>query len=207
MFKSYSVISRHLVFSSLILASTTILASETVQDGDFSQRQKAAQQVTQQFVKQLGGQLKKEMSTGGPIAAIKVCKEVAPEIAGDLSLQNGWRVTRVSTKPRNPMLGIPDQWESETLASFEARAGKGEQYASMEHAEVVTESGKSYFRYIKPLAIQPVCLACHGDEKQISPDVKTKLSAMYPHDKATGYKLGDLRGAVSIKQPVDTPAE
>ena len=29
-----------------------------------------------------------------------------------------------------------------------------------------------------------------------------KLNSEYPHDKATGYTLGMLRGAVSIKRPL-----
>lgn len=32
------------------------------------------------------------------------------------------------------------------------------------------------------------------------PEVKNLLNKRYPHDKATGYKEGDLRGAVSIKR-------
>lgn len=204
MFNSNSAISSKLIFLWFLLVSTTVLASELVQRVDISEREKAAQEVTQQFVKQLGGHLKKEMAASGPAGAIKVCRDVAPEIASELSLKNGWRVTRVSAKPRNSLMGTPDQWESETMVEFELRAEKGEQFANMANAEVVTESGKTYFRYMKPLAVQPICLSCHGDEKQLSPDVKTKLSTMYPHDKAIGYKAGDLRGAVSIKQPIDT---
>ena len=32
--------------------------------------------------------------------------------------------------------------------------------------------------------------------------IKAKLNSEYPHDKATGYTLGMLRGAVSIKRPL-----
>lgn len=205
MFYSYKYISRKIIFIWLILVSSTVISSELVQKNDNAQREKAAQQVTQQFLKQLGGQLKKEMKANGPVAAIKVCKEIAPGIASELSLENGWRVTRVTTKPRNALLGTTDSWERKTLADFESRAEKGEQYASMAKAEVVDESGKSYFRYMKPLAIQPVCLACHGADEQIPASVKAALDTAYPHDQARGYKVGELRGAVSIKQPMDIP--
>ncbi len=205
MFYSYNFISRKMIFIWLILLSSTVLSAELVQKNDNAQREKAAQQVTQQFVKQLGGHLKKEMKANGPVAAIKVCKDVAPEIASALSLENGWRVTRVTTKPRNALLGTPDLWERETLADFASRAEQGEQYASMAKVEVVDESGKAYFRYMKPLAIQPVCLTCHGSEEQIPDGVKAALDMAYPHDQARAYKLGELRGAVSIKQPMDIP--
>lgn len=205
MFYSYNFISRKMIFIWLILVSSTVLSSELAQKDDNAQREKAARQVTLQFVSQLGGHLKKEMKANGPVAAIKVCQDVAPKIANALSLENGWRVTRVTTKPRNSLLGSSDQWERETLAGFESRADKGEQYLNMVKAEVIDEAGKSYFRYMKPLAVQPVCVACHGSEEQISADVKAELDKMYPHDQARGYKVGDLRGAVSIKQPMDIP--
>jgi hypothetical protein len=35
---------------------------------------------------------------------------------------------------------------------------------------------------------------CHGLEDQITPDVKSQLAELYPEDRATGFKEGDLRG-------------
>ena len=188
-----------IIFVSLMLLTSVVFAD------DLGQREKAAKQVSQQFVKQLGGHLKKEMKANGPVAAIEVCKDIAPEIANKLSLENGWRVTRVTTKTRNPMLGTPDQWERETLAKFAARAEKGESYSTMKQAEVVDEAGKSYYRFMKPMPVKPVCLNCHGSDEQIPGTVKAELDKQYPFDQATGYKLGDLRGAISIKQPMDIP--
>ncbi len=75
----------------------------------------------------------------------------------------------------------------------------------MAKTEVVEEAGESYFRYMKPLAIKPVCLACHGSDEQIPEAVKTELKTMYPYDQAKNYKVGELRGAVSIKQPMSIP--
>ena len=199
MFISNNFISRQLVLISLMLVSSAVFS------GNLDQREQAAQKVAQQFMEQLGGHLKKEMKSNGPVAAIKVCKDIAPDIANKLSLENGWRVTRVTTKTRNSMLGTPDQWERETLVAFEARAGKGESYSTMKQSEVVDEAGKSYYRFMKPLAVQPVCLNCHGSKEQIPEKVKAELDKQYPFDQARNYKLGDLRGAISIKQPMDIP--
>ena len=207
MFFTYRFISRKLIISWLALLSTTVISGEIALTDNTVDRKKAAQQVTQQFVKQLGGELKKEMKNSGPVGAIKVCKDVAPEIANDLSLATGWRVTRVSTKPRNALLGTPDLWERETMASFEARSGKGEHYKDMSKSEVINEAGKTYFRYMKPLAMKPVCLSCHGSDAQVSTEVKHKLTSLYPFDQAKGYNNGDLRGAISIKQPMDIPLD
>ncbi len=191
-----SIVQKTLVVS-LLLFSASAFSNE------LAQREQAAKQVSQQFLKQLGGHLKKEMKANGPVSAIKVCKDVAPKIANQLSLENGWRVTRVSTKPRNALLGSPDKWEREALLAFEARAKKGEKYADMAKAEVVEEAGKSYFRYMKPLVLKPICLTCHGSEQQIPEPVKAALDESYPYDQARGYSVGELRGAISIKQPLD----
>jgi len=43
------------------------------------------------------------------------------------------------------------------------------------------------------------CLKCHG--QNIAPEITAKLKENYPDDKATGFKLGDVRGAFSIIQP------
>jgi len=198
-FTSNNFITHQLMFISLMLVSSAVFSAE------LAPREQAAQKVSQQFLKQLGGHLKKEMKTNGPVAAIKVCKDVAPDIANKLSLENGWRVTRVTTRVRNAMLGTPDLWERETLAAFEARVKKGESYATMKQAEVVQEAGKSYFRFMKPLAIKPVCLTCHGSDEQIPPAVKAALDDSYPYDQARNYSIGELRGAISIKQPLDIP--
>ncbi|RKZ63243.1 MAG: DUF3365 domain-containing protein [Gammaproteobacteria bacterium] len=204
MFISNHFFSRQTVLISLMLVSPLVFSATDSSAGQ-AQREQAAQKVAQQFMKQLGGHLKKEMKSNGPVAAIKVCKDVAPEIANELSLENGWRVTRVTTKTRNSMLGTPDLWERETLAAFEARAEKGESYSAMKQSEIVDEAGKSYYRFMKPLAVQPVCLKCHGSNEQIPEKVQAELNKQYPFDQARNYKIGDLRGAISIKQPMDTP--
>lgn len=200
MFISQNFLKHQIIFVSLML-----IASVAIADNELDQREKAAGLVAQDFVKQLGGHLKNEMKTNGPEKAIKVCKDVAPQIASQLSVENGWKVARVTTKVRNPLMGMADQWERKVLADFEAKAGKGESYESMSETAVVDEDGKFYFRYMKPLVIKPVCLTCHGGDEQLPATVKNGLQEAYPFDQAKGYKEGDLRGAVSIKQPMDIP--
>jgi hypothetical protein len=172
---------------------------------EIAEREQAAKQVSQKFVKQLGGHLKKEMKTNGPVAAIKVCKDIAPAISNQLSVENGWSVSRVSTKVRNPSSGLPDQWESNVLAEFEALAKQGEKYSNMNKSTVVEENGQSYYRFMKPIAIKPVCLSCHGGQNDIPETVQAELAKYYPFDQAVNYKAGDLRGAISIKQPMSIP--
>lgn len=163
---------------------------------------KKAQKTAAGFMKELGSAFKKEMAAGGPVGAVKVCSEIAPSIAGRISRETGWRVTRVGTKVRNPLLGMPDAWEQKVLAGFERRAAKGESFDKMSFSEVVNEPDGRYFRYMKAIGVKPQCLACHGPEDRIEPAIRKILKERYPHDKATGYKAGDLRGAISIKAPL-----
>ena len=153
------------------------------------------------LMQKLGAELKKEIAVGGPAAAINVCTKIAPEMATQLSLQNGWRVTRVSLKVRNALLGTPDAWEQQALQDFDARVVTGEVADKLEFSDTVNEPSGKFFRYVKALPVQPLCLACHGADAQIDDSVKASLAKNYPHDHATGYVLGQVRGAISIKRP------
>jgi hypothetical protein len=66
----------------------------------------------------------------------------------------------------------------------------------------VTEGGKQSYRYMRALPTQPLCLNCHGSPEQLTPAVLEKLKALYPDDKAVGYRPGDIRGAITIRKPV-----
>lgn len=172
-------------------------------DQDIDSRVRQAAELSGGFLKELGGTMKKALKSGGPDAAMSVCRDKAPEIANRKSLSTGWKVTRVGTRVRNPLLGSPDAWEQKVLQEFMQRAAQGESYKTMSYSAVVEEPAGRYVRYMKAIGTAPKCLLCHGESAQIPSMVKSRLEELYPHDQATGYKAGDLRGAVSIKQPLD----
>ena len=193
----------HKTILTVLTGAVTLLATSVVfADADVKTMKNEAVETTQAFVKKLGGAMKKEMKAGGPVAAVKVCSELAPQITAEISRNKGWKVTRVGTRVRNPMLGMPDMWEHKVLAKFSERASKGETFKKMAFAEVVEENDGKYFRFMKAIGVKSQCLACHGDTAKMDPAVKKLLNEHYPHDQATGYKTGDLRGAVSIKRPL-----
>jgi len=179
----------------LMLSAGTALADST-------KHEKAASEVAETFLEELNQAMIREMTKGGPIEAIIVCTKLAPDIAGRLSREHGWRVTRVGTRVRNPLLGMPDAWEQQVLAEFAERAAKGNTFADVTHHEVVTEPDGQYFRFMKPIMVQSKCLLCHGSNDQIPESIRIILKQQYPFDRAFGYKAGELRGAVSIKQPL-----
>jgi len=142
-----------------------------------------------------------EIAKSGPEGAIEVCREKAPQMAKAASEETGWMIRRVSLKNRNPK-AVPDAWERSVLEDFDKRAAAGESPATLEKAEVVSENGKSYQRYMKALPTQELCLSCHGTADNLSPAVTAKLKALYPEDRGVGYKLGEIRGAMTIKKPL-----
>lgn len=157
------------------------------------------------LIQRLGALLKKEIAAGGPDSAIAVCRDMAPGLAGDLSRKTGARVSRVSLRTRNPLLGQPDAWEQRVLAEFDELAAQGARPDELERSEIVTEPQGRFFRYMKAIPVQPLCLTCHGTMASIPDAVRTRLAADYPRDRATGYAPGQIRGAVTIKQPLDHP--
>jgi hypothetical protein len=190
---------------SALFLITMLFASSPILAEDLDAREQAARKVAGEFVQKLGGALKQEMKSGGPDKAILVCRDLAPQIAGEISRANGWQVTRVGTRVRNPMLGMADDWESNVLTDFEARAAKGEKYQDMAFGAVVEFGDTEHYRFMKAIPLQEACLSCHGSTEQIPDSVKAVLARDYPHDRATGYKVGELRGAISIVQPLDIP--
>jgi Protein of unknown function (DUF3365) len=188
----------HYLFKYMLIFAVAFPVSATAQENFLGESRSVAIALMQQ----LGAELKKEIAAGGPDAAIKVCTKIAPELATKLSIENGWRVTRVSLKTRNPLLGTADAWEQQALKDFDARAAAGDAADKLEFSEIVNEPNGRYFRYLKALPVQPLCLSCHGGTEQISESVKATLAQLYPHDRAIGYALGQVRGAISIKRLV-----
>ncbi len=80
----------------------------------------------------------------------------------------------VSLNPRNPK-NAPDAWETEALRSIES--GSGEVFS------LATVNGAEMYRLLQPMRIEASCLKCHA---------------------AQGYRLGDLRGGISVAVPMKT---
>lgn len=143
--------------------------------------------------------LNDEIAKGGMVSAIAVCRDKAPQMAKEASAKTGWSIRRVSLKNRNPN-AVPDAWEASVLAEFDQLVAAGSNPATLEKAATIEADGKQVYRYMKALPTQPMCLNCHGSVSNISKDVQAKLQELYPSDKAIGYAVGDVRGAITIKR-------
>lgn len=203
-------------FIALIVTSTLLLQcakapEETPQPGiektpggdvNIEELEAAAAATVQGFGAQLKQALVHQMEQQGPAGAITVCRDLAPSISGALSREYGWRITRISNRTRNPMLGAPDAWEQGILKHFEGLLDATVPPQKLGFSQIVEEPDGRYFRYMQGITVKPICLNCHGSPETIMPDVRKLLEESYPHDRATGYKVGELRGAFSVKRPL-----
>jgi hypothetical protein len=186
-----------LTFSALCLWG---LSAVQAQDNDMIGQSRT---ISQSMLKELGQNLQSAMADGGAVNAIGVCNMQAPEIAGRVSAQNQVKLSRVGTRARNPVMGVPNDWQAKALAQFDAGLARGDKPADMEFSETVVKSdGSKEFHFAKPILMQPMCVACHGSPEQISPEVKAKLTELYPNDKAVNYQPGQLRGAVVLSRSI-----
>jgi hypothetical protein len=157
---------------------------------------KQARQVSSELTDKVRGLLLTELEKGGYDGAVRVCAEVAQNITQEFNRDTGHSARRVSLGYRNTK-DIPDAYESRMLKQFDQQ--NREKKLAGEYYEVVRERGREYLRYLKPIVAGKMCLNCHGQPDQISPQVMALLKEKYPNDRATGYREGDLRGAVSVK--------
>lgn len=160
-----------------------------------------ARQVASSVPPKLLAVLTAEIERSGPAGAITTCRDEAPKLARAASQESGWAVRRVSLRERNPK-AVPDDWERAALEDFDRRAAAGEKPATLERAEVVQQQGRAVMRYMRALPVIELCTGCHGTADRISPAVKERLAELYPQDKATGYSLGQIRGAMTISKPL-----
>ncbi len=166
---------------------------------ELARRADESRRVAMEFMRALKGELMRAMKAGGPVEAIPVCRERAPQIARAFSERTGWQVGRTSLRWRNPA-NAPDVWERRVLERFEARRRAGTPVSRLEHYEVVVQDGRRVFRWMKAIPTGAPCLTCHGE--RIAPEVAGLLDRLYPGDRARGFEVGDIRGAFTIVQPL-----
>ena len=128
----------------------------------------------------------------GPTAAIAVCQDEAPRIAARWST-DGHVVRRTGPRVRVPA-HAPTELDRQTMERFTRRLAAGEPAAKVEEFGV-GPAGET--RYARALVMEPACLLCHGET--LAPAIAAAVAERYPEDRATGYRLGELRGIVVVE--------
>jgi hypothetical protein len=154
-----------------------------------------SQELVREFQLRLKAALESAISAGGAAAAIGICRDEAPAIAAELSARSGALVSRTSLRLRNPA-NAPLPWQAQAMQRFQTRKAGGAALEELETLESVPGEG---IGYMKAIATQPLCVSCHGDA--LADDVRATLRRLYPEDSATGFAVGDLRGAFSVFWP------
>ncbi len=178
------------------MAITGSIAQQPTQDLQQGEALAEARQVSSELAEKVRGLLLQEIGKGGFASAVKVCSDTAQQMTLEFNARTGHTVRRVSLKYRNPQ-NVPDEYERRKLEELDLLNRK--KGMRNEYYEVVEDQGKRYLRYLKPLLVLPLCINCHGPKENISADVNTILAEKYPEDRATGFLVGDLRGAISAK--------
>ncbi len=136
---------------------------------------------------ELSGKLMEAMAKGGPPAAIEVCSKEAPQVAERVGKRLKVRIGRTSLKLRNPKNAPPD-WAKQLV----------EQQVGKPTFLQLPDGGTGA---LLPIRLEAKCLPCHGPPETVSDDVRKQLAKFYPEDRATGFKVGDLRGWFWVEVP------
>jgi hypothetical protein len=187
---------RHLIAATslLALAACTAEPQAPVPKLDEPAVIAASLPVAQGFQAELQAQLKAAIAAGGPKDGVSVCQQAAPAIAQAQSEASGAAVSRIAEKHRNPAGGVPADLAKAYAALKAAPLVDGKPNRQI----VRTGSGaeaRVHFLSAIPMQEQP-CAVCHGTN--IDPALKAHIEELYPEDLATGFKPGDLRGALLI---------
>ncbi len=182
--------------SAIALLGTSLLANPyTTPQEEYDSIVKTGNEVATSLIQTLGKNLKQHLQSEGPLGAAKFCSAKAFPLTDNVSTKYGKDISvkRISLNERNP-----------------ANAAQGSEKAILEALQqlqnnhvilpqyVVERVDSATAKYYKPLSINKgVCLKCHGD---IANNTKLAnfIKSSYPNDKATGYKMGDLRGAIVV---------
>ena len=160
-----------------------------------------AREVADELTTELKRLLSDELAKGGFTGAVRICGEKAQTLAGQFNAARGASARRVSLRYRNRN-DQPDDYERAMLERWQTLLDS-KQFPK-ESAQVVSDAqGRKHLRYLRPIVVQAMCLTCHGNPAQIPAEVTEVIRQRYPSDLATGYAVGDLRGAVSVRVPLD----
>ncbi|HYG36275.1 MAG TPA: DUF3365 domain-containing protein [Clostridia bacterium] len=146
--------------------------------------------IVQQAFALLSSNLGQALAAGGVSNALAYCSEKALPLTQLAADTNHVRLRRVSHKPRNPA-NQANPTELMLLKQFQSQATQGKAAVPV----LITNADQSV-TFFSPITLNnPLCLNCHGEPgKNITSANAALIRRIYPKDRATGFKMGDLRG-------------
>ncbi|MBX3726834.1 MAG: DUF3365 domain-containing protein [Xanthomonadales bacterium] len=156
------------------------------------------------FSGRLRAALRDHMGSEGPVSAVAFCREQAPAIAAEVMTAHGVRLGRVALpgRERNPG-NTATGWQVAVLARFADAVATGG--APEDQVELVIDGLPDGIdaRLARGIRVEAPCQLCHGVE--LAPGIAEAIALQYPGDRATGFREGDLRGALWVEVPATEP--
>jgi cytochrome c553 len=139
----------------------------------------------------LGKNLMGAIQSNGTLHALEFCNVQAMPLTDSMSTAYNATIKRVSDRNRNPNNKASNE-EIAYILKF------SDQIADGLEPEPITVSVGSKIHFYYPIVTNTMCLKCHGKTEQMESEVVSKITALYPDDKAVGYKENEVRGIWSI---------
>jgi len=149
----------------------------------------------------LSSNLQAAIQTGGISNALPFCSLAASPLTATLGERHGVTIRRVTQQARNPA-NKADSVELAVLESFASAL----RTATNPPPPLVTNLAAGQVSFFAPILLsRELCLKCHGSPvRDIAASDLAVIRGLYPHDEATGFSLGQLRGAWRIDFPTDS---
>ena len=169
-----------------LLFCTTVYS---VEDNFVKEAKELASELKMSLMKNLSEKITQE----GVVEAVPFCHANVKSIAKKAAQKKVelYEFGRTSHKVRNRE-NSPQPWAEEYLKEF-----AGRQKGDIKKDYIVHKLGGKRI-FMEPLYVEAKCLLCHGEN--VSNNVKDKVQELYPQDKATGFKLGEFRGFIWVKE-------
>jgi len=130
----------------------------------------------------------------GLSGVVDFCHGNAMKLTDSLGKIHNVVIKRTSHKLRNPKNKPDTDGEAVLNEYLKLQA----EHKTME--PVVMKDADGYIHFYAPIKLKEACLKCHGTpDKEIPEPIYKLIKSKYPNDKATGFKVGDLRGIWDIK--------
>ncbi len=161
---------------------------------DFKVYKTKGKEIAMETFKIFKANIEKTGKEKGLPEVVSFCHDNAEKLTDSLSKIYGVEMKRVSHRLRNQD-NKPNVDEKAIIENYLA--------AQEDHKEltpIVMKDEEGFVHFYAPIKIKEKCLQCHGiPSKDIKAVVLKKIKKHYPEDKATGFRLGELRGIWDIR--------
>ena len=176
----------------ILLVLATALQAGVPPQTSFPAETARAEQAMNELQQALLAKLKATMDSGGPAAAVEVCRTEARAIADAVAKRHGIELGRTSHRVRNPA-NAPRAWARVIVDGASGAKASAEKLRTVDLGNRVG--------VLRPIGTADTCTRCHGADDEVRRNIGAALAAAYPEDRATGFAPGDVRGWMWAEVP------